>query len=284
MTSRPSGRPSPEATVIVATYENPHALALVLAGLERQTTTSFEVLVADDGSGPATRQLIESAAATSAKVVRHVWQQDDGLRKARIVNRAIEAAGGDYLLFLDGDCIPGPDFVRSHLQYRRPRTYLSGSCILLAPDASSALTPEEVSSGALDGLRALRPGNRRARRLLAGRIPTLARLLDERFAREPVGFHGGNASAWRDDVVAIAGFDERMERMEDKDLGARLRRAGVTGRSLRYRAPTWHVHHERGYVTPGMRAASRALLDGNDAAHVVRTPYGLGRDPDTLGG
>ena len=282
MTTRPSGRPSPEATVIVATYENPHALALVLAGLERQTQTDFEVLVADDGSGPDTRELIESATATRASVVRHVWQRDDGLRKARIVNRAIEAAAGDYLLFLDGDCIPGPDFVRCHLECRRPRTYLSGSCILLSPDASSELTPEEVSRGALDGLRTLRPGNRRARRLLAARSPTLARLLDERFVSDPVGFHGGNASAWRNEVLAIAGFDERMERMEDKDLGARLRRAGIAGRSVRYRAPAWHVHHERGYVTPGMRAASRAILDGNDAARVVRTPYGLGRDPDTL--
>lgn len=269
---------SPRATLIVATYENPEALALVFAGLARQTTRDFEVLVADDGSGSETRRLVERTVRTSAVTVRHVWQPDDGLRKGRCQNRAILAAAGDYLIFLDGDCIPGPHFVARHLELARPGTYLSGSCVLLSPNRSESLSPDDVAQGALDGLRSVRADNRRSRRLAALLAPGLGRLLDTRFAANPVGFHGGNASVARADAVAVGGFDERLRRFEDKDLGSRLRRLGVMGASVRYRIPVWHVHHARGYVDQQMRDDSRALFEANVAEKIVRTAHGLARD------
>lgn len=279
---------SPRATVIVATYENPKALALVFAGLARQTTRDFEVLVADDGSGSETGRLIERTMRASAVTVRHVWQPDDGLRKGRCQNRAILAAAGDYLIFLDGDCIPGPDFVAQHLELARPRAYLSGSCVLLGPERSEALSPDEVTQGALDGLRSVRAGNRRSRRLAALPVPGVSSLLDTRFAPNPVGFHGGNASVARADAIAVGGFDERLQRFEDKDFGFRLRQLGVTGASVRYRIPVWHVHHDRGYVDQRMRDDSRALFEANVAAKIARTDHGLARDAavdaDTIGG
>lgn len=268
----------PAATLIVATYENPSALALVFAGIERQTARNFEVLVADDGSGDATARLVHARRRESDLVVRHVWQPDQGLRKSRILNRAILAAAADYLVFLDGDCIPGPDFVACHVALARPRTYLSGSCVLLGAGASARLAPDAVAGGALDGLRSCRRGNRRARRLVASTVPGLGPLLDRRFASSPVGFHGGNASVHRDAALAVAGFDERLRRFEDKDFGQRLRLHGLRGDSVRYRIPTWHVHHERPYVDPSMRDESRALYEENTAAGIMRTPYGLTED------
>ncbi len=269
----------PRATVIVTTYENPSALALVFAGLARQTSKEFEVLVADDGSGKPTATVIHDFIDKSDVVVRHVWQPDDGLRKSRILNRAILAAAGDYLIFTDGDCVPGPRFIESHLALTRPRTYLSGSAVLLGPAASDALTPDDISRGALDGTRSCRPGNRRARRVMALQVPALAPLLDRRFARHPVGFHGNNSSVARSEAIAVGGFDERLERLEDKDFGHRLRRHGVRAESVRYRVPVWHLHHERPYVSASMEDESRAVLEANTEAEVVRTPHGLVLDP-----
>jgi GT2 family glycosyltransferase len=271
----PPGEERPIASVIVSTYENRHGLALVLAGLARQHARGFELLVADDGSGPETAELTCAFARSASFPVRHLWQPDEGVRKGRILNRAIEAAAADLLIFLDGDCVPSPAFVAKHVSLAQPRRYLSGSTVLLGAEASCALAPSDVARGALDGLRTCRPGNRRWRRLVAAAIPGVADLFDRRLARTPVGFHGGNASLARSDAVAIGGFDERLARREDKDFGRRLRAAGVDGISVRYRIPVWHVHHERAYLTEALREESRALAEANAAADETVTAHGL---------
>jgi glycosyltransferase involved in cell wall biosynthesis len=267
---RPSG-----ATVIVSTYENPTALALVFAGLARQIRTDFEVLVADDGSREPARAVVSELARSVAVPVRHVWQPDQGLRKGRILNHALLEAGGDYVIFLDGDIVPAPDFVASHLALARPDAYLSGSTVLLGTGPSARLTPDDVARGSLDGLRSWRPGNRRSRRVAMRRVPGLAALFDRRLARRPVGFHGGNASVTRDAALAIGGFDERLARFEDKDFGYRLRLHGLRGESVRYRIPTWHVHHERPYAGRKVRDDSRALFEASVSAGKARTEHGL---------
>jgi glycosyltransferase involved in cell wall biosynthesis len=99
-------------SVIVSTYNSPEWLARVLVGYEQQGDADFEIVIADDGSGPATRELIERFSARGHLRLRHVWHEDDGFRKWRIVNRAIEEAAGDYLLFTDGDCIPRSELPR----------------------------------------------------------------------------------------------------------------------------------------------------------------------------
>jgi len=268
----------PRASVLVATYENPAALALVFGGLARQTTNEFEVIIADDGSGDATRAVVGAFAERKTVPVRHVWQNDEGVRKGKILNRALLDARAEYVIFLDGDIVPARDFVARHLELARPRTYLSGSCVLLGPAASRTLTAADVAGGALDGLRSCRRGNRRARRVAARRIPGLAAILD-RAASEPVGFHGGNASVSREDALAIGGFDERLARFEDKDFGHRLRLRGLRGASVRYRIPAWHLHHERPYANQRLREYSRALFEANVAEGRAYTEHGLVRRP-----
>ena len=93
-----------DITVVVATYEWPAALDVVLRALSEQRDRPFQVVVADDGSGDDTAAVVERWGRELA--VRHVWQPQEGFRKARLLNRAILAATGDYLIFLDGDCVP----------------------------------------------------------------------------------------------------------------------------------------------------------------------------------
>src|SRR6185436_4375178 len=115
VTLRPVGRLGLRLSVVVTTYENPRALALVLAGLYRQSVRHFEILIADDGSGPETAAVVAAAAAAAPVPVRHVWHEDAGFRKCTISNKAIAAAQGDYLVFFDGDCVATRECLAVHL-------------------------------------------------------------------------------------------------------------------------------------------------------------------------
>src|ERR1700741_35568 len=106
--------------VVFTTYNRPHDLERVLAGYARQTHSRFEIVIADDGSGDETRACIVRARDTWGLDIRHVWHEDIGFRKCRILNRAIEETPAEYLIFTDGDCIPHPDFVRGHVALARP--------------------------------------------------------------------------------------------------------------------------------------------------------------------
>src|SRR5690554_2143218 len=103
-----------DISVIITTYNQPEWLEKVLWGCAVQTFPHFEIIIADDGSGPETREAIERMRSQLPMPLRHVWHEDRGFRKCEILNRAIAAASGDYLIFLDGDCIPRRDFVDVH--------------------------------------------------------------------------------------------------------------------------------------------------------------------------
>ena len=262
-------------SVIVSTYNNPRALALVLAGLERQTRPPQELLVADDGSGAETRGLIEEWARRLSYPLRHVWHPDEGFRKCRILNQAILAARGEYLVFFDGDCVPSAHCLAVHVARAAANRYVSGGKVLLGPRSSAALDEMAVRHGVLD-----RPGRwwldvAKKRRLLVSRVPGLRDLLD-RNVRRPPGWRGENASTWAVHARAVGGFDERFTYgYEDADFGQRLLLAGVIGVSVRYTAPVYHLDHPRPWRNEAVIAANKALYDGNRADRVVRTPYGI---------
>lgn len=262
-------------SVIVTTYENPRALGLVLAGLSRQTRRPDELLIADDGSGRETAAVIARWATRLPYPVRHVWHPDEGFRKCHILNRAIRAATGEYLVFFDGDCIAPAHCLAVHVARAVPNRYLSGGKVLLGARVSAALSEERVLRGDLDRVGAWWMGVEKKRRLVLSRVPGLRDLLD-RNVRRPPGWRGENASTFAAHVRAVGGFDERFTYgYEDADFGQRLLLAGVVGQSLRYTAPVYHLDHPRPWAKPDVIAANKALYDANRAACLVETPYGL---------
>ena len=120
-----------QISVIVTTYNRPDALTLVLHGLAAQTDSNFEVIVADDGSNDDTRQMIHRFQSESQLVLKQVWHEDEGFRAAAIRNKAVAASEGDYLVFLDGDCMVFPDFLAEHVRLREPRRFTTGNRMLL---------------------------------------------------------------------------------------------------------------------------------------------------------
>lgn len=249
------------ASVVLSTYRQPRALELALRGYAAQSARGFEVVVADDGSGAETAEVVERMRRETDLALVHVWHPDRGFRKTEILNRALLAASGDYLLFSDGDCVPRDDFVATHLRLAAPRRFLSGGYLKLPPSVTAALTADDVAAMRVADPgwlreRGWRPGRRRLR---LTRSAAVAALLDRLTPTRP-SWNGHNASGWKADLLRANGFDLRMGYGgEDRALGECLENDGVRGVQLRHRAPVFHLHHERPYLDPAVIRENRRL-------------------------
>lgn len=265
--------PLARTAVIVTTYNRPDALAAVLAGYAAQRDARFELIVADDGSGPETRRIVDDFAACAPFRVKHVWHEDAGFRAAAIRNRAIAAADADYVIFTDGDCVPARDFVARHMQLAGRGWFSAGNRVLL----SAAFT-----RGALDGNVALH--EKSAAFWLAAwlrrdinRLLPLVRLPDGSWRKSaPMRWRGVktcNLAAWRDDLTRVNGFDETFSGwgLEDSDLAIRLLHAGVRHKNARFAAPLfhlWHAENDRSRLA-GNQAKLDALLASDRSVAVA---------------
>ena len=116
-----------KTSLLISTYNWPEALELVLLSANNQSEQPDEILIADDGSSEETKNLIENFQKKLIVPIHHFWHEDTGFRKAIILNKAIAAAKGDYIIQVDGDCIMHKDFVRDHKALAQPNVYLFGS-------------------------------------------------------------------------------------------------------------------------------------------------------------
>ena len=234
-----SERAHPSCAVLVATYNWPDALSLVLTALRAQDELPSEVLVADDGSGTATARVVAQHARTFPVPLRHIWHEDMGFRAGAIRNRAIAATRCDYIVQIDGDILLHHAAVRHHVRFARRGTFVQGSRALLPP----ALTGEMLTMGKAR----VSPLARGVRHRVNGWYVPWAAPLAARTTRDPlVRVRGCHVAYWRDDVVRVNGYNEAMIGwgLEDSELVARLQFAGVSRRALKFSAPSWHLWHD----------------------------------------
>jgi glycosyltransferase involved in cell wall biosynthesis len=251
--------------VIVSTYQNPRALDLVLRGWAGQRVAPGKVVVADDGSGPETAAVVARWGATHVRL-----EHGEGFGKCRVANAAVLKArelGVTWLLFTDGDWLPARDLLARHLEETRPARFVSGGGIRLSREASEALGPEDVESGAFERLGGNKPQYA---------LPRVVGHLLDRIQPRRAPWKGGNSSAWLDDIVRVGGYDERFGwGLEDNELGARLENAGVHGYSIRYSAPVYHLWHERPWVDPDALARHQSMLEATRRTRATRTEFGI---------
>jgi glycosyltransferase involved in cell wall biosynthesis len=234
-----------DISVIVATYNRPDALGACLRALGRQTAKDFEIVVADDGSGPATREAIATWKARFGVPLTHVWQEDRGFRLAEIRNRAIAASNGDYLVFLDGDCIAPCRFVAAHRALAEPGCFVAGNRALL----SRSLT-EEILANNLEPERwnVLSWAQHRMRGDINRLLPLISLPLGpvrKRLATEWEGVRGGNFAFHRADLERVDGFETAFTGwgLEDSDIVIRMIRAGVRRKDGRFATGVLHLWH-----------------------------------------
>lgn len=267
----------PSLTVIIATYNMPHWLEKVLWGYEHQRYTDFDIIIGDDGSGPETKAVVDRFIERGKLQITHLWHEDEGYRRQTMLNKAIVEAQGEYILFTDGDCIPRADFVETHLKHLEKGRFLSGGYCKLPMDTSQAIQEKDVRSQDCFDPKWLKAhgltGRSQLRKLSASE--GWGKFLD---AITPTGatFNNCNTSAWKADLLAVNGYDERMQYGgPDREIGERLENKGIRGKQIRHRAVVVHLDHKRGYKTPESLERNLAIRAHTRKAKVVRTGYGI---------
>jgi glycosyltransferase involved in cell wall biosynthesis len=229
-------------SIIVTTYNRPDALTAVLRGIDQQDDRYFEVIVADDGSEPDASKLASRYGA------RHVWQPHNGFRAAAIRNKAVAASRGEYLIFLDGDCVPRPSFTARHRALAEAGWFVAGNRACLSKNS----TAELLASKRLD--RNFNPVHLPDSLLLSWLRRDIDRLAP--FLTLPIprklapkrwtGAKSCNLGVWRSDFEHVGGFDEayRGWGFEDSDLVIRMLRAGIRRKDGRFATGVVHLWHE----------------------------------------
>lgn len=266
----------PTTGVIISTYNNPKWLEKTLIGYMHQTLAPDEIIIADDGSGPETARLI--ASYSTRLPLRHVWHPDEGFRKTRILNAALAQATADYLIFTDQDCVPRHDFVSSHIEAARPGHFISGGYFKLPMEISQTITHGDIATGRAFSLSWLKQGSAHNVQMHQTAQPPVVCLGNERHNSGRASWNGCNSSGWRADMLAINGFDERMEYGgEDREFGERLVNAGLKPIQRRYSAIAVHLDHGRPYKNTEALDRNMAIRRATKRNHTVVTPYGINR-------
>ncbi len=231
--------------VLISTYNSPGFLRLVLEGYRAQSDPNFVIYIADDGSTDETKTLIGQFQADFPVPIHHIWHEDNGFRKARIHNIAIDRINEPYVILTDGDCVPLPDMIKTHRHSATKGHLISGGRILLSQAWTQSLVKERGqlhSDAALFGWISHR---------LQGHINRLFPIFTpphlSRSNRKLKGIRGCHLSCWLADLKKVNGFDESFEGWgrEDSDLVARMFHAGIYRLNLRG-MPVLHLWHEEG--------------------------------------
>ena len=264
-------------SVIVSTYNAEEWLEKVLIGYSIQTYTDFELIIADDGSRSSTKELIDRYAANYPVPIRHLWHEDLGYRRQEILNVAIVEAANEYIIMTDGDCIPRKDFVEVHAKYAEKGKFLSGGYCKLSMKVSKLITNEDIINGTCFDVKWLKSKDKLgfSQTLKLSTDGVLATILDTVTPTTP-SFNNCNSSGFREDMIAVNGYDERMKYGgPDREFGERLENYGVKGKQIRYQAIVLHLDHSRGYKTPESLAANLAIRKEVKDKKIVWTPFGI---------
>lgn len=268
-----------KVSVIIAVYKDVQSLSLIIEALKRQTYTNFEVIVAEDGNSTLMKEYIASIKEIALK---HTTQEDIGVRKARSQNNGVLAADGELLIFIDGDCIPYTTFIEAHVALAARGTVRSGRRLNLPEDLSSRMREGKLQPSELE-------------KSLWKYAPKLLLDKEARFKQgiyiNPKGWiyrHlvdrknrssailGCNFACFREDMIAINGFDESYGETavsDDMDLDWRFRAYGLKLRSCKNAANVFHLFHKA--HDRGDASAQVAKMREREAKGLYRCETGL---------
>lgn len=236
-------------SIIISTYNNTEWLEKVLFGYNNQTYRLFEIIIADDGSGPETKELLDRIQQDVFYPIVHVWHEDKGFQKSQILNKAVLHCNTPYTIMSDGDCIPRKDFVEQHVKYREEGYFLSGGYFMLPMGISEKITKEDIYGERCFNLKWLKKNGLQAS-FKNNKLTTKAIIASILNLITPTNasWNGHNASGWTQDIIDVNGLNEEMQYGgQDRELGERLVNAGIKSKQIRYHAIVVHLDHPRGY-------------------------------------
>ena len=267
-------------SIIILTYRNPEFLSSQLSSLRNQLRPGDEIVVTEDDRDEETAKML--VQQQEHLPIRHVRQDDDGRRLCLARNRGILSSRNPLLLFLDHDVILQPGSIE-----RMRQTIKTGWALGLRRVMLDQRTTNKIVQNSIH----LRPLFWSAIRWRAAlqRWPGARFMfpLRRRDCSGPSNTWRGCATfgfmCFRDDVVAVNGFDTRYDGesyAEDWDLFARLDHAGIS-----FGHPDRHctvAHLEHGRATHRTDTRNYRLLEAVIASRQIRAEHGLSEMEESL--
>jgi cellulose synthase/poly-beta-1,6-N-acetylglucosamine synthase-like glycosyltransferase len=242
-------------STIISFYKALDNLELILQAMEKQSFDNFEVIVAEDNNNPQTVAYLSAARQRFRFPILHVFQEDKGFRKCKILNEAIKVASGSKIVFLDGDCLPHRHLLRQYNRYITKNTFCTGRRLTLSPKMSDKILSEGGKRNftlwecLLNGCKDIKRG-----------IYFPYTNVNQSNKRKLLGCNMGGEKS---DLLQINGFDEDYivpGYGEDSDLDWRLRRAGIKIKTVFYACIVYHLHHPLRYFSCSPEQTANRLM------------------------
>ena len=264
-------------SVIITTYNSENWLKKVLLGYLYQTEKDIEIIIADDGSTQKTKTLIDSFQGKFKHPIIHVWQEDNGFQKTKILNKAILQTNSNYILFTDGDCIPREDFIATHLKFKEKGYFLSGGYFKLPLETSENITENDIISKNCFNPFWLRKNGVKSNFKLTKliRFAPFNNFMNWITPTKKT-FNGHNTSCFKSDLFAVNGFNEEMQYGGlDREIGERMFNFGIRSKQIRYSAICLHLEHKKSYANPDTWKKNNSIREFNKRNNVTSIANGL---------
>jgi GT2 family glycosyltransferase len=244
----------PTSSLIISVYKDTEALNLILDCIDKQTVKPNEIIISEDGESPEMASYILQANITFSHLnIIHLHQEDLGWRKNRALNRAVIASKYEYLIFIDGDCLPYCTFIENHLLLSHKKIILAGRRIefneqLSAQIRCKAIDVIDLTNHYLKNLPTLLKF--KTRHLEEMFYINAKNLLSKIFRKDVNFLLGCNWSCYKEDLLKINGFDENFTAPtygEDTDVAMRFKGIGIELKSCRYNANLVHLYHKKNF-------------------------------------
>jgi len=273
-----------QVSLIISFYKNIDWLKLIIAALRRQSLKDFEVVISDDGSPQEIVLEAREALSRNKMNYQYVWHEDQGFRKTKILNQAVVKSKNDYLVFLDGDCIPHQHFMKEHFLGRKKGYVRAGRRVDLTEKVSGQLTEEKIEQGYLGKhviIDIFKESFRAGIKSLEQGIYVRNKWIRNWISKKDRGIRGHNFSIHKKDLIEVNGFDERFYKPgvgEDTDLEARLRRNGIKILGITKQAIVYHQFH-----IPLIREHDiYDYFHENNQKKITYTPFGIYKPDHTI--
>lgn len=255
-------------TLIITTYNWPEALKSVLDNVAKQSVMPDEVIIADDGSTKETSQLIASMTSSFPVPLIHSWQKDKGFRLSRSRNKAIHLSEMDYIIMIDGDMLLHKHFIADHKKVAEKDFFITGKRIKLGGQLSQQALSQQTQ------LSFFSQGIHRGRELSL-RSAMLQRFYSKRNIKSIEGVHGCNLAFWRQDALAINGFNTEFEGWgpEDKEFALRMINNGTLRKQLKFYGVAYHLEHNE--TNKDLLQKNEQIFAETQSNQIVRCKLGL---------
>jgi glycosyltransferase involved in cell wall biosynthesis len=249
-------------SLIISFYKRLDFLELILLSLDKQSFMNFEIIIAEDNNDPLTVEFLSRSRALHKYSIQHVFQEDKGFRKTRILNQAVKVATGEKIVFIDGDCLPHRHFLKEYNKAITEHCFCYGRRVFL----SKKLTDILVKTMSVEKVNTIHAFLYGGKSIGAGFYLPFKKNIDKQHRR----ILGCNWGILKTNILRVNGFDEDYNYAgvgEDFDIDWRLKKTGLKVRSMKGKAIVFHLYHGPNYSSSDTEYVEKLMAEKKSAGN-----------------